>query len=371
MKVGIITFHASHNYGSMLQAYALQQTVLRLGHECEIINLRTSIQKRYYLPFLLQPGKRKKAKAIIHPILAIDDVRKYWKFEKFLKDKYILSPRTYSTAEALKEDCLDYDFFISGSDQIWNTICIDFMTSYFLDFVKTGKRIAYAPSMGGVPHISIDEKFFPFIRENIKKYDAISVREEATLARIKEIMGDSDDLDISIAADPTLLLDRKDWLDFIGEKAIIDDDYILLYTPWYANWMMKPVYERAIELARQHNLKVVCTLPDATNLYGRIKGFKYYTAVGPLEFLNLMRHARYVVSASFHAVVFSILFDKPFYAYDGMKDGRISNLLKIAGLEKYAEETECLLPEFDGEEARKRVAPYINRSVLFLKNALK
>ena len=112
MKVGIITFHASHNYGSMLQAYALQQTVLRLGHECEIINLRTSIQKRYYLPFLLQPGKRKKAKAIIHPILAIDDVRKYWKFEKFLKDKYILSPRTYSTAEALKEDCLDYDFFI-------------------------------------------------------------------------------------------------------------------------------------------------------------------------------------------------------------------------------------------------------------------
>ena len=76
MKVGIITFHASHNYGSMLQAYALQQTVLRLGHECEIINLRTSIQKRYYLPFLLQPGKRKKAKAIIHPILAIDDVRK-------------------------------------------------------------------------------------------------------------------------------------------------------------------------------------------------------------------------------------------------------------------------------------------------------
>ena len=77
MKVGIITFHASHNYGSMLQAYALQQTVLRLGHECEIINLRTSIQKRYYLPFLLQPGKRKKAKAIIHPILAIDDVRKY------------------------------------------------------------------------------------------------------------------------------------------------------------------------------------------------------------------------------------------------------------------------------------------------------
>ena len=69
MKVGIITFHASHNYGSMLQAYALQQTVLRLGHECEIINLRTSIQKRYYLPFLLQPSKRKKATAIIHPNL--------------------------------------------------------------------------------------------------------------------------------------------------------------------------------------------------------------------------------------------------------------------------------------------------------------
>lgn len=127
MKVGIITFHASHNYGSMLQAYALQQTVLRLGHECEIINLRTSIQKRYYLPFLLQPGKRKKAKAIIHPILAIDDVRKYWKFEKFLKDKYILSPRTYSTAEALKEDCLDYDFFISGSGHFRSLVVFQYI----------------------------------------------------------------------------------------------------------------------------------------------------------------------------------------------------------------------------------------------------
>ena len=369
-RVGIITFHASHNYGSMLQAYALQQTVLRLGYECEIINLRTSVQKKCYLPFFLQPGKRKKAKAIIHPILAIDDVRKYCRFEKFLAEKLYLSSQTYATAEALKEYCLDYDFFISGSDQIWNVTCFDFMTSYFLDFVKTGKRIAYAPSMGAVPHISIDEKFFPFIRENIKRYDAISVREEATLARIKEIMGNSDDLDISIAADPTLLLDRKDWLDLTGEEAIIDDDYILLYTPWYGNWM-KPVYEHAIELAGRHNLKVVCTLPDAYYLYGRIKEFKYYTAVGPLEFLNLIRHARYVVSASFHAVVFSILFDRPFYAYDGMRDGRISNLLKIAGLERYAEETECLLPEFDGEEARKRLTSYISRSVQFLKNALK
>lgn len=62
MKVGIITFHASHNYGSMLQAYALQQTVLRLGHECEIINLRTSIQKRYYLPFYCNRANARKQK---------------------------------------------------------------------------------------------------------------------------------------------------------------------------------------------------------------------------------------------------------------------------------------------------------------------
>ena len=141
-KVGIITFHASHNYGSMLQAYALQQTVLKFGFECEIINLRTHAQREMYRPFYRQNGWRKKLKAIRYPFLAMDDVRKHRFFEKFLNQKYILSPDTYTSAEELKDANLDYDCYISGSDQIWNTSCGDFSTAYYLDFVKSGKRIA-------------------------------------------------------------------------------------------------------------------------------------------------------------------------------------------------------------------------------------
>lgn len=147
-KVGIITFHASHNYGSMLQAYALQQTVLRLGCECEIINLRTQLQRKIYSPFFMYKGWAKKLKALRYPRLAIEDIKKHQKFEQFLHEKYILSPHTYTTAEELKNANLDYDCYISGSDQIWNTSCADFLTSYFFDFVKHGKRIAYAPVWG-------------------------------------------------------------------------------------------------------------------------------------------------------------------------------------------------------------------------------
>ena len=175
-KVGIITFHASHNYGSMLQAYALQQVVLSLGHECEIINFRTKAQKKFYLPFFLHEGWAIKLKAIRYPRLAIDSIRKYWNFENFLKEKYTLSLRTYASSEELKEDVLDYDCYISGSDQIWNTSCCDFRTSYFLDFVIKGKRIAYAPSMGHMPFMQTSPQMYSFIKKSLLCYNNVSDR---------------------------------------------------------------------------------------------------------------------------------------------------------------------------------------------------
>lgn len=364
MKVGILTFHASHNYGSMLQAYALQQTVLKLGHECEIINLRTAVQKSMYKPFYRQKGWVKKLKAIRYPKLAIDDARKHRLFEKFLEERLILTPVEYHTAEELKQAHLDFDAYISGSDQIWNTICFDYISSYYLDFVKLGKRIAYAPSMGPIPEKQIEKCFFPFIKDSISHYDAVSVREEGTAETLKKIVGK----EFETVVDPTLLINSSQWSDLAGNKPIIDGDYIFLYTPWVDE--NKELYDYAAKLASQSGLKVISTLNQGIRRWGKNKGFSYHLATGPIEFLNLLKYARFVLSASFHAVVFSIIFGKTFYAYKGMEDSRISSLLKIVSLEQTADVNKWKNLVCDNNKANISLCPYISKSLQYLKNAL-
>lgn len=327
MKVGIITFHASHNYGSMLQAYALQQTVLSLGHECEIINLRTAAQKSFYKPFFKLPGFRKKIKALVYPKLAFDDYRKHRLFEYFLQKNLILTDEEYHSATELAAARLDFDAYISGSDQIWNTKCFDHASSYFLDFVKSGKRVAYAPSMGPQPELEVADKFTSAIKEYLRHYSTVSVREKRTADKVRKICG----IDPQVVADPTLLLSQEEWSEFAGNKPLIDGKYILLYTPWYDNYTA--LYEQAAAVAAKSNLPIVCTIPDAYKTWHRNPYFKYFTAVGPSEFVNLIKHSQAVLCGSFHAVVFSILFGKPFYAYKGIADSRISQLLDITRLD--------------------------------------
>lgn len=361
MKVGIITFHASHNYGSMLQAYALQQTVLQLGHECHIINLRFKAQKNGYKPFYHQKGWKKKLKAFIYPKLAIDDYKKHKLFETFLTQNLRLTPVEYHTPEELKHTDLGFDAYISGSDQIWNTCCFDHLSSYFLDFVKTGKRIAYAPSMGPAPDFEIEKRFYPFIRDNINRYDALSAREESTAAHIRKITGQ----ETVIVSDPTLLCSQKQWSVLAGDLPIVKGRYILLYTPWYNELL----YEQAAFLAAKENIKVVCTTPDAYIKWHRNPYFEFRIAVGPKEFLNLVKHTDYVMCASFHAVVFSLIFGKPFYACKGMDDGRISHLLRITQTEHRAE----LPPAIANDKLsydRTSLNDFIEQSKMFLTNAL-
>lgn len=364
-KVGIITFHAAHNYGSMLQAYALQQTILNFGCDCEIINFRTRLQKKIYRPFFIGKGWAKKLKALRYPKLAIGDIRKHRKFEQFLHEKFILSPHTYTTAEELRAAILDYDCYISGSDQIWNTACFDFQTSYFLDFVKYGKRIAYAPSMGPKPFKEIKANFYPFIKESIGRYDAVAVREQDTASLLKQATGTSP----KVVLDPTLLVNPQDWSTLAGDKPIIDGNYIFVYTPRYDEY--KPLFSSALELAKQRNLKIICSLPDNVSRWRKEVRFQYYTAVGPIEFLNLVKFSKYVFCGSFHAAVFSILFNKPFFSFEGMKDSRIAPLLKMTGLELCADLNEGGLPiSYDDKDTREHLEPYINQSIQYLKNAI-
>lgn len=326
-KVGIITFHAAHNYGSMLQAYALQQVVLSMGYDCEIINFRSIVQKEMYMPIFMRGTLYGKCvRFIIQSSYALGILKKYRFFEKFLKEDLILSSKEYNTLEDLANADFNYDYYISGSDQIWNVESWDFSYSYFLPFVKFGKCIAYAPSMG--PGLSMDKcRDINIITEFLKKYDAIGMREAAGARYIEGIYKRP----VATVLDPTLLLDSNRYDKFISNKPLIKGEYIFIYSPQYN----ERVYEMAYKLGKKYNQKVVISqgLRTKEEMLKWGRKLKIYAAVGPKEFLNLCKNASIICCDSFHAVVFSILFKKCFFVLDGMKDNRISNLLQITNLQ--------------------------------------
>lgn len=328
-KVGIITFHASHNYGSMLQAYALQHIVQNLGYDCEIINFRSLAQKEMYKPIFMKGTLYGRCvRFIIQLRYAFGIIKKQRLFEKFLKKELNLSSKEYSTLEELENADFNYDYYISGSDQIWNVQCIDFSYAYFLPFIKSGKkRIAYAPSLG--PGISMkNHGDISKISDLLKKYDAISVREPAGAKFIENLCQKS----VPAVLDPTLLLKIDEYDKLIDNKPLIKDEYVLIYSPNFNN----RVYEMAWRLGQKHNIKVVLTQGLRTKGEMLKWGWqiKIYAASGPKEFLNLCKNATIICCDSFHAVVFSILFRKSFFVVNDIEDNRISNLLKITHLQK-------------------------------------
>lgn len=371
MKVGIITFHASHNYGSMLQAYALQQVVTALGHDCEIINFRTERQRQYYKPFWAEYPRLKKISFFIrHPRLSYNAYRKHCLFERFIKDNFRLSSEEYSNYNELQQKAQGYDAYISGSDQIWNVSCFDWDEAFSLGFVKNGRKVAYAPSMGPLPEkeVSAQTERLSRLIMAIGQYDAVSVREKSTADTLTKFTGSPTP---EVVLDPTLLLDASKWTALIDGAPLIDEDYILLYSPWEN----PELYRRALEIAQYFKMKIVVTMSYQYTAYHANPNVRFHVAVGPKEFINLVSNTRLVVGMSFHAVAFAVIFGKQMYAYNGMEDNRVSSLLSLAGLEHFANAPKSLYQEADLRElygkVRQRMAPIIDKSVTFLKKNLK
>ena len=315
-KTATITFHAAHNYGSMLQAYALQQSLLNLGYDNEIINLRTDRQLKLYAAYYDINNKNIKSLArwiFTYPYRKSIRV-KYHLFEDFLKHD-LRTTQEYKTLEELKQASFSYDCYISGGDQIWNTSPEDFDWSYYLPFVKSGKRISYAVSMGPKASSQVTNK--DLVQKYLRDYDHISVREEGTAAVVRSLV----DVPVSQELDPALLLSGDEWRKKFNNEPIIEGDYILLYSPGYK----KSVYDMAAYISKKLKMKVVVTLFSRQDYAYH---FKSQIATGPWEFLNLIQNARLVVSGSFHALVFATLFHTPFYAVNGDKDNRMVTFLK-------------------------------------------
>lgn len=320
-KIGIITFHCSYNYGSVLQAYALQKYIMNNDYDVKIIDYQSRNYDMYHL-FKLWMLK--------HPVKLIAEnkhinrlIRRKHNFLRFINESMNLTDKTYSYDDDLTVLNDEFDVFIAGSDQIWNPICTGGVDSnFFLNFVDSNqnKKISYAPSLA---HSSFDEKVLKEMCGYINSFDAISVREESG----KNLLKNHIRKNIEVVLDPTMLLSEKDYKELEIEPTI-NKSYIFVYMlekddPSLIDYVSKISEEKGIDIVYLH-LNNIFSGNNVHNVYGCKVG----------EFLWYMRNAKYVVSNSFHATVFSIIYHKRFCTFKTEKSySRMVGLLNALGLE--------------------------------------
>lgn len=337
-RIGIMTFHASYNCGSMLQAYALQNILRdRYGAECEIIDFSNSEQKRMY-SILYKP---RKVKDVIRNILNLAFYKKIKTHNSdyiaFKQKNLSLSKKHYNSLRELETAQKDYDVYIAGSDQVWNIKAQDFDDAYFLPFVKTGKKMAYAVSLGATnPNNHCDRAKY---EEYVKSFDGISVREKNAQSWIGELGGQN----VEICVDPTLLIEPPQWDEIIGEREI-NGKYIFWYTMIYR----KDICDIIVQVGKKYNLPVY--VMDAKEWSRRslyLRGIHLAKKGGPSSFLSLMKNAEIVFTSSFHGTVFCNVFKKNFWYINihdkDTDDDRASFLLEQLGLKERYIKTKDIL----------------------------
>lgn len=325
MKIGIVSIHSAHNYGSVLQAYALQKELLKFTSDVTMINYRPHYLEKLYQLFSISIYKEYNGlwNKLIHLGYRIvrfnNRYQKYKKFEQFIESNNHLTKR-YTNDDELKEEKDKYDIIFCGSDQIWNTdITNGFDKAYYLAF--TGEKTVRASYAASIGRDKIDPRFEKNYHQYIKQFDFISLREKSSKNVIKEYTHKH----ISVNIDPTLLLEKKDWLKLCKEsKMNISYSYLLVYILEENQEMIKIVDQ----ISQYLKLPVI-----SISKKKRFKNERNFSSAGPFDFLKLVSQAEFVVTNSFHGTVFSLLFEKKNCVIPHQRTGnRMIDLMATVGL---------------------------------------
>lgn len=308
MRIGIMTFHRAHNYGAMLQTYAIKTALEDLGADVSVIDYAPDYIDKQYQYF--KPVKNLKAN-ILKAVNLFSNVSKNNKFNAFKNTYFNLVP--FHTKET-------FDVIIYGSDQIWNpNISNGFDGVYFgVHDIHTLKNVAYAASIG---KSSLNKRELSDITELLKNFSEISLREESA----EKILRDCYDGNIEIVLDPTLLLSSIMW-DKIAMLPEVTEPYILVYE----------VNKDPNTITAANKLSTISGFPIYEISYQKTKlcnKHRVFTGVGPEEFIGLIKNAEYVVTNSFHGTAFSLIYRKNFYTVAHYAYGsRMVDLLNKIGL---------------------------------------
>lgn len=384
-KVGIITlYYNNDNYGGIAQAYALNEYISKLGMDSELISYRRSpvrpigtkekIQKDGMCHVLLE-----KLECLPQKIYYRNENRKAQKrYGEKLADKLIMRKKAFANSrekirhsEVVTEDTIEeklgnkYDWYVSGSDQIWKPGVLQ--NPYLFTFLdESKKRFSYASS---ITVTEFPEAYGDTMQNGLKNYKWISVREQSAKVYLEALL----DRTVDVVVDPTLLLDQEDWNKVTAERQV-DGKYLFAYFLGDNRIQRK----RVQEFAKQNNLKIV-TLP---HVEGKVRasdiGFgdiELYD-IDLAKFFSLIKYAEYVCTDSFHAVVFSNIFETNFYVFERIvfskrhnMNSRIETLLTSFG------EENCFVGKYnhlkkqsiDFSQVKNKAKPQIERSKELLK----
>lgn len=328
MKIGIVTCHRAHNYGAVLQAYALKTYLTKLGHEVEFADFvpayfstSRDVPRR---PFFKSSFKQK----LLYPKYLIKwwwppyklKSKRYSRFNKFIT-KYLMP-----TARDYRQQ--SFDMAIYGSDQIWSKEPLSDGTTYF-DSVYWGdetlvatNKITYSASMG---EMSILPEDHTFIQNSLCQFDSVAVREKDLYDYLLEHnLIESDKLHLTI--DPVFLLSRDEWKPLIPNR-MVREPYLLFYD----FQIDADTTALAQRIASERNLRII-RITDGVETTEKIDG--YMPTAGPLDFLSLIYYADFVVSSSFHGTAFSIIFEKQFVVRQVWNTSRVKQLLALSSIEE-------------------------------------
>ena len=346
-EAGIVTFHRAVNYGALLQTYALQAAVEKLGHTCEVIDYHSHGIDRNY--FKKHPWNCRGLKDVARYLLYWrNNNKKYDKFRSFASRRLNLSAPCQSH-EDLTRISSRYKHLICGSDQVWNYTHSDFDSAYFLAFEKNQqKKNAYAASFG---FSEVPEEVRPEYETLLKSFNRVYIREKQGVEIFNRLTGRN----AETALDPTLLLSRSEWNDIAEESK--EEGHIFIYS-----YGLPPaVRSLAEKLSRKTGSRIIYT--PASYSHGKVP-LNYSLKIGsPEEFLGSFKEARYVLTNSYHGTIFSIIYNKPFFVEGFNYNSRISNLLALFEL------SDRLI--LDGEEPEIEKATDYSRVNSILENEKK
>lgn len=341
-KVAIVTI-ISRNYGNRLQNYALQQ-VLKKGE----VKVET-------IPLLYKGDFERQMKLVIKRILSkitkkYDNDIKWETFDKKIKWS------KYTDKNPEIDD--KYDFFIAGSDQIWNPTFPFNSNREFLTFAGDGKKIAYAASIGLE---ELPSEYKEKYKNNIAKFKIVSVREVAAADIIEQLGCKRPE----VVLDPTMLLSSEEWKEFARKsKGNLPGKYIVKYFLGIRDADFDQYIDQYAKSNGTEIIDITCC-----------------DKIGPTEFVNMIYHSEVVFTDSFHGTVFSIIFHKPFIVFErpyeegyGKMSSRLDTLLETFGLKEHRvnskEKLDTVKPEYDFSKVDNTLKEKRKESIDFLKEAL-
>lgn len=356
MEIGILTYHRSHNYGALLQAVALRHILVMMGHSVYFVNYWPEYHRQMYAQFsiseaLRRGGKRGAVKYVVEVLRYYSGRKERIRhFQSFIDEMIMPYCIGYDRERQL-------DIVLYGSDQIWRKqvgLGSRFNPVYFgNNLLSAKKNISYAASMGCIELNQLDKKF---LKEKLMLFDKISVREDSLSAVLHQLGIASE-----VVLDPTLLLNREEWNRLLPVERECKEKYVLYYR------LLEKSFDE--EQIKRFAKCLGCTL---IILDGRIKELKKdtFSTSGPKSFVALIKYAEFVFTSSFHGVVFSLIYNKNFFASFSVNSGRAKSLLNRLGLQR------CLLEpcspidekylDIDYMEVNNKLENYREESIKFL-----